>query len=77
MCRSGSARFFWWRGCRQPTGERLPWKADPGGLVLFTIFVATTLLALEQVQHVELSSLPLGGMMLLIGIDRAGAAGAA
>jgi EmrB/QacA subfamily drug resistance transporter len=47
---------------------RLPWKADPGGLVLFTIFVATTLLALEQVQHVELSSLPLGGMMLFIGV---------
>ena len=29
------------------------WRADPGGLVLFTMFVATTLLSLEQVQHVR------------------------
>ncbi len=34
-----------------PTRERLPWKADPGGLILFTLFVVTTLLSLEQVQH--------------------------
>ncbi len=51
-----------------PATERLPWKADPGGAVLFTIFVATTLLALEQVQHVELSSLPLGGALLAVGL---------
>ncbi|MFA6267110.1 MAG: MFS transporter [Pseudolabrys sp.] len=52
----------------QPTRERLAWSADIGGIVLFTIFVATTLLALEQVQHVDLSSLPLGGAMLIIGL---------
>ncbi len=50
------------------TTERLPWRADPGGLFFFTLFVATTLLALEQVQHAELASLPLGGVMFVIGI---------
>ncbi|MDO9411690.1 MAG: MFS transporter [Pseudolabrys sp.] len=48
--------------------ERLPWRADPGGLIYFTTFVATTLFALEQVQHVELASLPVGGALLIIGI---------
>jgi EmrB/QacA subfamily drug resistance transporter len=51
-----------------PAVERLPWRADPGGLFFFTLFVATTLLALEQVQHVELSSLPLGAVLLAIGL---------
>ena len=37
-----------------PKVERLAWRADPGGLILFTVFVATTLLSLEQVQHVDL-----------------------
>ena len=64
----GLGAFFLVARLPKPTGERLPWKADPGGLFLFTIFVGTTLLALEQVQHAELSSLPLGGMMLLIGL---------
>lgn len=49
-------------------GERLPWRADPAGLVLFTIFVATTLLALEQVQHADMSALPLGAALLAAGI---------
>lgn len=52
----------------QPTGARLAWRADPGGAVLFAIFVATTLLALEQVQRVDMASLPLGGVMLAVGI---------
>ncbi len=52
----------------KPMAERLPWRADPGGLIYFTLFVATTLLALEQVQHVELSSLPTGAALLFIGI---------
>jgi EmrB/QacA subfamily drug resistance transporter len=51
-----------------PKIERLAWRADPGGLVLFTVFVATTLLSLEQVQHVNLSSLPVGGGMLAVGL---------
>jgi EmrB/QacA subfamily drug resistance transporter len=50
------------------TTERLPWRADPGGLIYFTMFVATTLLALEQVQHVELSSLPVGGALFAVGL---------
>ena len=37
-------------------------------MFFFTLFVATTLLALEQVQHAELASLPLGGVLLVIGI---------
>jgi EmrB/QacA subfamily drug resistance transporter len=52
----------------KPMAERLPWRADPGGLIYFTLFVATTLLALEQVQHVELSSMPTGAALLFIGI---------
>jgi EmrB/QacA subfamily drug resistance transporter len=52
----------------KPMAERLPWRADPGGLIYFTLFVATTLLALEQVQHVELSSMPTGAALLFIGV---------
>ncbi|HWY94151.1 MAG TPA: MFS transporter [Steroidobacteraceae bacterium] len=40
---------------------RSNWRPDPIGLVLFTIFVTTTLLTLEQVQHVDRSALPLLG----------------
>ena len=51
-----------------PKRERLGWRSDPGGLVLFTLFVATTLLSLEQVQRANLSSLPLAGSLLAIGV---------
>jgi EmrB/QacA subfamily drug resistance transporter len=50
------------------TGPRDEWKADPFGFVYFTLFVATTLLALEQVQHARLDALPLGLAMLAVGI---------
>ena len=50
------------------TKERLPWRADPGGLVLFTIFVATILLSLEQMQRVELSVLPASGSLLIVSV---------
>jgi EmrB/QacA subfamily drug resistance transporter len=43
-----------------PSVERVPWRADPGGLFFFTVFVATALLALEQVQHVDIAALPIG-----------------
>ena len=56
-----------WR-LRSPPVERLPWKADPGGLVLFVILVVTTLLALEQVQHVEIGALPLGAGLFAISL---------
>ncbi|WP_246663052.1 MFS transporter [Pseudolabrys sp. FHR47] len=51
-----------------PHGERLAWRADPGGVVLFAIFVATTLLALEQVQRADLANLPIGGALLAAGL---------
>jgi EmrB/QacA subfamily drug resistance transporter len=51
-----------------PVKERLPWKSDPGGVMLFTIFVATTLLALEQVQHADFSALPTGGLLFAAGL---------
>jgi len=51
-----------------PNVQRLAWKADPGGLILFTVFVATTLLALEQIQHVDLSALPFAGALFAAGI---------
>jgi EmrB/QacA subfamily drug resistance transporter len=47
---------------------RAEWRADPGGLFLFVVFVATTLLSLEQIQQVSLSVLPLGFSLLLIGL---------
>ena len=51
-----------------PKVERLPWRADPGGLVLFTVFVATTLFSLEQVQHADLDAVPLGGGLFAAGL---------
>jgi EmrB/QacA subfamily drug resistance transporter len=51
-----------------PTMERLAWKADPGGVALFTLFVATILLSLEQLQRVDPSVLPLGGLLFMIGL---------
>ena len=38
--------------------EKSNWRPDPIGLLLFTIFVTTTLLALEQAQHVDVRALP-------------------
>jgi EmrB/QacA subfamily drug resistance transporter len=51
-----------------PITERLEWRADPGGLVLFTIFIATTLLSLEQVQRANLSALPLAAGLFAAGL---------
>jgi predicted MFS family arabinose efflux permease len=49
-------------------GERAPWRADPIGLLLFTIFVVTTLLALERAQRVDLAALPLAVALFTAGI---------
>ncbi|MEI9806027.1 MAG: MFS transporter [Pseudolabrys sp.] len=51
-----------------PAKERLPWQADPIGLVLFTVFVTALLLALERVQHADVAALPLGAALLGAGL---------
>ncbi|HTQ83048.1 MAG TPA: MFS transporter [Pseudolabrys sp.] len=51
-----------------PSVERVPWRADPGGLFLFTVFVATALLALEQIQRVDVTALPVGGSLFVIAL---------
>jgi len=48
--------------------EAHKWRADPAGLILFTVCVATTLLAMEQAQHVSLDTLPLAVGMGVIGV---------
>jgi MFS family permease len=50
------------------TTERVAWQPDPAGLVLFTVFVVSTLLALEQTQRVALDALPLAGGLFALGI---------
>jgi EmrB/QacA subfamily drug resistance transporter len=44
------------------------WRADPYGLLLFTVTVAAILLALERAQHVDLNSLPLAGALFVGGL---------
>src|ERR1700686_1082802 len=39
--------------------EKSDWRPDPLGLMWFTIFVTTTLLTLEQAQHVDRGAVPL------------------
>jgi EmrB/QacA subfamily drug resistance transporter len=46
------------RGLPNKVPERSDWRPDPAGLLLFTVFVTTTLLALEQAQQVALTALP-------------------
>ena len=48
--------------------EKSNWQPDPTGLLLFTIFVTTTLLTLEQAQHVDRSALPLLGGLFAAGV---------
>ncbi len=47
---------------------REDWKADPFGFVYFTLFVATTLVALQQLQHARVDTLPFGLSMLAVGV---------
>lgn len=44
--------------------ERVAWRSDPLGLMLFAVFVTTTLLSLEQVQRANFSALPLAAALL-------------
>jgi MFS family permease len=43
--------------------QRLDWRPDPIGLLLFTTLVATSLLALEQTQQFQAGALPLIGAL--------------
>src|SRR5262245_45296340 len=61
------AVFLVWR-LPSRAGGRVAWRADPLGLLLFTLFVVTTLLALERAQRVDLASLPLAAALFLAGI---------
>jgi MFS family permease len=51
-----------------PPKERLAWRSDPGGLALFAVFVAVTLLSLEQFQRANVAAMPLAGGMLMVGV---------
>ena len=53
---------------RRKAHEQHHWRADPYGLLLFTVTVAAILLALEQAQHVSLASLPLAGGLFVLGL---------
>jgi MFS family permease len=51
------------RGLPNRVPERPDWRPDPAGLLVLTVFVATTLLALEQAQQVDPKALPwVGGL---------------
>src|SRR5882757_3300915 len=51
---------------RVPDGSS--WRPDPAGLLFFTLFVTTTLLSLEQAQHMELAAMPTGGLLFAAGL---------
>lgn len=53
-------------------GPRSQWRADPGGLVLFALFVGASMLALDQLRHARIEALPLGLTLLAVGIAAAG-----
>jgi EmrB/QacA subfamily drug resistance transporter len=48
--------------------DRSGWRPDPFGLLFFTLFVTTTLLSLEQAQHMELAAMPAAGSLLAVGV---------
>jgi EmrB/QacA subfamily drug resistance transporter len=48
--------------------DRLSWQPDPGGFLFFVIFVAMTLLALEQVQRADVGNLPTAAGLLGVGV---------
>lgn len=50
----------------RPQGHE--WRADPYGLLLFSVTVAALLLALEQAQHVDLAALPAFGSLFVLGL---------
>jgi len=56
------------RGLPPSTAARVQWRPDPLGLLWFSAFVVSALLALEQTQRVALSALPMIGGMLAVAI---------
>jgi EmrB/QacA subfamily drug resistance transporter len=64
----GLLAVFLTRNLESRVPDRREWRPDPGGLVLFTIFVATTLLALERTQQADLQALPVVGGLATAGI---------
>ena len=53
---------------RRKPSQAHQWRADPYGLVLFTVTVAAILLALERAQRASLDSLPLAAALFVIGL---------
>jgi EmrB/QacA subfamily drug resistance transporter len=53
---------------RRKPSQAHQWRADPYGLVLFTVTVAAILLALERAQRANLDSLPLAAALFVIGL---------
>jgi EmrB/QacA subfamily drug resistance transporter len=51
---------------RRSVGQ--PWRSDPFGLLFFAVFVATTLLALEQAQRVNMQTMPLAAGLFGAGL---------
>jgi EmrB/QacA subfamily drug resistance transporter len=56
------------RGLANRIPEKSDWRPDPAGFVFFTVFVTTTLLALEQAQRANASILPLAVGLLAVGL---------
>jgi EmrB/QacA subfamily drug resistance transporter len=48
--------------------EQSNWRPDPLGFLFFTVFVTTTILALEQVQHLDRSAWTMAGGLLGAGL---------
>jgi EmrB/QacA subfamily drug resistance transporter len=64
----GLVAVFLTRKLENRVPDRSGWRPDPFGLMFFALFVTTTLLSLEQAQHMELSAMPAAGGLLAIGV---------
>jgi EmrB/QacA subfamily drug resistance transporter len=64
----GLVAVFLTRKLENRVPDRSGWRPDPFGLMFFALFVTTTLLSLEQAQHMEFSAMPAAGGLLAIGV---------
>ncbi len=62
----GAIALTWRIPARKSGGQR--WRADPLGLLFFALFVAASLLALEQAQHVNMEAMPLAAGLFAAGL---------